>query len=187
MPIRPEHRWLYPIDWEQLSAWVRFERAQGRCERCGRPHKQVVFHLGDGRWWDAMAGVWRDGAGRKLRSRPAHALFYARMTHVVLATAHLDYDPTNNAPRNLSALCQRCHMLHDAVEHRRRRWWNRFRRCALGDLFDGRYGDVGGASFDRELRDTLQASVFRDHHLTGERLSVPDAPHEMVPAPSSLP
>jgi hypothetical protein len=26
MPIRPENRWLYPIDWEQLSATVRFKR-----------------------------------------------------------------------------------------------------------------------------------------------------------------
>lgn len=149
MPIRPEHRWLYPIDWEQLSAWVRFERARGRCEQCGRPHKRMVFHLGDGRWWDADAGAWRGGSGRRLRSRPPHAFFYARVTYVVLATAHLDYDPTNNAPRNLRAFCQRCHMLHDAAEHRRRRWWNRFRRCALGDLFDGRYVDAGGGSFGR--------------------------------------
>ena len=30
MPIRPEYRWLYPIDWPQLSAMVRFARAGGR-------------------------------------------------------------------------------------------------------------------------------------------------------------
>ena len=28
MPIRPEYRWLYPIDWPQLSAVIRFERAR---------------------------------------------------------------------------------------------------------------------------------------------------------------
>ena len=32
MPIRPEYRWLYPIDWPQLSAMIRFARAGGRCE-----------------------------------------------------------------------------------------------------------------------------------------------------------
>jgi hypothetical protein len=31
----------------------------------------------------------------------------------VLAAAHLGHDPTNNRPRNLKALCQRCHMLYD--------------------------------------------------------------------------
>jgi hypothetical protein len=29
MPIRPEFRWLYPINWPQLSALIRFKRAQG--------------------------------------------------------------------------------------------------------------------------------------------------------------
>ena len=27
-----------------------FRRAGGRCEGCGRPHGQMVLHLGDGRW-----------------------------------------------------------------------------------------------------------------------------------------
>jgi len=56
MPIRPEHRFFYPIDWAQLSAVIRFGRAKGCCEGCGRPHRRMVYHLGDGRWWDAEAG-----------------------------------------------------------------------------------------------------------------------------------
>jgi len=52
MPIRPEHRWLYPIDWHELSRVIRFERAGGRCEHCHRPHGCDVPHLGEGRWWD---------------------------------------------------------------------------------------------------------------------------------------
>ena len=39
-----ELRWFYPIDWPQLSAWVRFDRSQG--------HGEIVHHLGDGRWFD---------------------------------------------------------------------------------------------------------------------------------------
>jgi hypothetical protein len=38
MPIRAQHRGLYPFDWQQLSRAVRFKRAHGRCEHCGRPH-----------------------------------------------------------------------------------------------------------------------------------------------------
>ena len=38
MPIRWHHRWLYPIDWRELSASIRFRCAKGRCEGCGQPH-----------------------------------------------------------------------------------------------------------------------------------------------------
>src|SRR5215204_1669108 len=97
MPIRPQFRWFYPIDWRELSSVIRFERAQSRCERCRRPHGQVVCHLGDGRWWDEAEGTWRSGRGRKLRRLPAPHLISSRQrqTRVALATAHLDHDPTN--------------------------------------------------------------------------------------------
>ena len=140
MPIRPEYRWLYPIDWPQLSAVIRFGRAQGRCEGCRRPHVRMVCHLGDGRWWDAERGAWRDGQGRAARVTDIEdVLALATTTRVFLATAHRDHDPTNNRPRNLAALCKRCHLAHDRQEHRRRRWLTLFRRKALGDLFLGRY------------------------------------------------
>lgn len=70
MPIRREYRWLYPIDWPQLTDVIRFERAGGRCERCGRPHGQLVAQLGDGRWWDAERGYWRTMRGRRARRLP---------------------------------------------------------------------------------------------------------------------
>ena len=141
MPIHPEYRWLYPIDWKQLSAVIRFERAKGQCEGCGRPHGRIICHLGDGRWWDRQRQVWRDGQGRRVgRVLVVESLQeQVRTTRVVLATAHRDHDPTNNRPRNLVALCQRCHLQHDREEHRRRRWLTLFRRKALGDLFLGRY------------------------------------------------
>jgi len=153
MPIRPEHRWLYPIDWPELSRLVRFRRARGVCDGCGRPHGREVRVLADGCWWDEDRGHWRDGRGRRVRGLPrpgaervAQAVLIeglvpapARTTRVVLASAHRDHDPGNNASRNLAAFCQRCHILHDAPEHRRRRWATLFRRRALGDLFLGAY------------------------------------------------
>ena len=139
MPIRRELRWLYPIDWPQLSALVRFGRAGGRCERCGRPHGWTVHHLGDGRWFDAEAEVWRDGRGREIAS-PAYAEYKRlRRTRVVLAAAHLDHDPTNNRPRNVRALCQRCHLLHDRPHHLAQARLTVLMRRALGDLFLGPY------------------------------------------------
>ena len=62
MPIKPELRWFYPIDWKQISHWVRFVRAKGRCQVCGRPHGETVQHLGDGRWWDQEQEAWRERA-----------------------------------------------------------------------------------------------------------------------------
>ena len=76
------------------------------------------------------------------RPRPAHrvrtgvALGAVRITKVVLVCAPLDHDPGNSAPDNLKALCQRCHILHDAAEHRWQRWWNRFRLPACRDLYE---------------------------------------------------
>src|SRR6476620_108275 len=98
MPIKPEFRWLYPIDWRELSALVRFERARGRCQHCRRPHGQDVMHLGDGRWWDEDIGQWRNGRGQTLRNLPPPDRWNRPIftTRVILACAHLDHDPSNS-------------------------------------------------------------------------------------------
>src|SRR3546814_1950329 len=77
----------------------------------------------------------RDGRGRRIRVWAIDLVAIVRITRVYIACAHLNHDPTDNAPRNLAALCQRCHMIHDADEHRRRRWLNAYRRRAVADLF----------------------------------------------------
>ena len=141
MPILARHRWLYPIDWRELSLSIRFRRAKGRCEGCGRPHGREVLHLGAGLWWDDDASTWRCGKGKRHRRLPPphSTIMPMRRTRVFLATCHLDHDPQNNAPGNLAALCQRCHLLHDAPEHRRRRAVTVRARRACGDLFEGPY------------------------------------------------
>lgn len=98
-----------------------------------------VKHLGDGRWLDEEAGFWRDGKGRRLPRTMKVDVAGVLITRVVLATAHLDHDPGNSRPRNLKALCQRCHMLNDRPEHVRRRRLTYLARRALGDLFLGPY------------------------------------------------
>lgn len=146
MPIRPENRYFYPIDWPQLSIAIRFGRAKGHCERCGRPHGEEVYHLGDGRWFDAKLGRWRDGKGRLIRAintlpKPeiAPSGFSVRKTMVRTACAHLDQNTLNNNDRNLAALCQRCHLNHDRPWNHQRRRMTLLRRKALGDLFTGPY------------------------------------------------
>jgi hypothetical protein len=57
MPIRPELRALYPPHWRELSRRVRFERAGGKCQGCGRPHLAQLRCLSDGRWFDETAAT----------------------------------------------------------------------------------------------------------------------------------
>jgi hypothetical protein len=140
MPIRPELRELYPPNWRELSDRVRFDRADGKCQRCGRPHLVRLRCLPDGRWFDEPAATWRNHRGRLARWPDLVEATQVRLTRVVLATAHLDGDPTNNRLKNLRALCQRCHLLHDRPYHVAQRWVTYRRRLALGDFFLGLYG-----------------------------------------------
>jgi hypothetical protein len=139
MPIRSELRQLYPPHWRALSSHVRFARAGGKCQRCGRPHLALVRCLPDGRWFDEQAATWRDRRGRPARWPDLVEATRFRITRVVLAAAHLDSDPTNNRLKNLRALCQRCHMLHDQPQHLAQRWVTYRRRLAVGDFFLGPY------------------------------------------------
>ena len=119
---------------------MRFDRAGGRCERCGRPHGALIRCLPDGRWFDAGQRIWRDRRGRPAPSPDLVVLIRVRTTRVVLAAAHLDHDPTNNRLRNLKSLCQRCHMIHDRPHHLAQRRITYRSRYAAGDLFLGPYG-----------------------------------------------
>lgn len=139
MPIRAEMRWLYPIDWPQLSRLVRFGRAGGRCEGCGRPHAASLLQLPDGRWLELEEGVWRDDAGAVAAWPDIVGWTTSRHRRFHLGTAHLDHDPGNSSWLNLRALCQRCHLRHDRREHQRRRRITLRMRHAAGDLFEGPY------------------------------------------------
>jgi hypothetical protein len=139
MPIRPEMRGYYPSNWSEISRRVRFERAAGLCQACGRPHGVKIRCLSDGRWFDPTSHVWRNSRGRTARWPDLVEITHERQTRVVLAAAHLDHDPTNNRTRNLKSLCQRCHMIHDRPHHIAQRRITYLLRRALGDLFLGPY------------------------------------------------
>ena len=141
MPIHRHHRWLYPIDWRELSASIRFRRAKGGANIAADPTARRFSTSETRLWWDEERHTWRNGRGRPVaRLQAPDGTTATRTTRVVLATAHLDHNPMNNHPRNLAALCQRCHILHDKEEeHRRRRWITYRMRRALGDLFTGPY------------------------------------------------
>jgi hypothetical protein len=140
VPIRRELRDLYPAHWRELSRRVRFERARGRCQGCGRPHGATVRCLPDGRRYDSARNTWRDRHGRTARWPDLEQMVRLRTTRVVLAAAHLDHDPGNNRIRNLRSLCQRCHLIHDRPHHLAQRRITYLLHRASGDLFLGPYG-----------------------------------------------
>ncbi|HTR16169.1 MAG TPA: hypothetical protein VMI52_03950 [Acetobacteraceae bacterium] len=139
MPIRPELRDRYPTNWPEISRLVRFSRAGGVCQGCGRPHRALIRCLPDGRWFDPVQSTWRDRRGRRARWPDLEEAIKIRTTRVVLAAAHLDHDPGNNKLRNLRSMCQRCHMLHDRAYHLMQRRITYRLRYAVGDLFLGPY------------------------------------------------
>lgn len=94
--MSPWDRRLYPPDWTRIVALVR-ERAGGRCE-C---HGQCGLH-----------------PGRRCQEVNGEPALWAR-GRVVLTTAHLNHDPTDNRLENLAHLCQRCHLRLDMTQHRR--------------------------------------------------------------------
>ena len=96
MPIRREFRSLYPPHWRELSRLVRFDRAGGRCQHCGRPHLAQLRCLPDGRWFDEAARTWCDRRGKPCRWPDLIEAARLRTTRFVLAAAHLDGNPANN-------------------------------------------------------------------------------------------
>jgi hypothetical protein len=139
MPIRPQHRYLYPIDWDVISHIVRFDRAEGRCEKCGRRHGETIRQLPDGRWFDCQAGFWRDDNGLPAASPSLLEIMSVAMKRVVTAACHRNHDRGDCRDRNLAGWCGRCHLDHDRPEHLRQRRLTYLRRRAVGDLFERPY------------------------------------------------
>lgn len=116
----------YPKNWKNISRRVRFERANGCCQWCGKPHGAQVL-VGAENCWAGSDGQWRNARGKPIPGpmpwpkdywwkyviRHGGQIPQLRQAVVILATAHLDHDPTNCADENLAALCQFCHASYD--------------------------------------------------------------------------
>lgn len=85
--------------------------------------------------WPEISRAVRAAAGNRCQFCGAenHRPHPATGSRVVLTVAHLDDDPQNNDPRNLRALCQRCHLAYDAPIHaaHARETWRRKRMARL--------------------------------------------------------
>ena len=129
MPILAENRARYPENWASEIRPAILARARNCCEDCGVPNGTIGY---------------RDELGTfHALERPGYLVSYIQSlnpdVHVfrlVLTVAHLDHMPEHSDPANLRALCQRCHLLHDARHHAETARRRRRARLALRDLFD---------------------------------------------------
>lgn len=108
----PFHRERYPSDWNAISKRIREERAGNKCEWCGVQNKAYGARDRDGEFFEY------ERIGRMSYSE-GFARFgdFPKYITIVLTVAHIDHDTTNNDDSNLAALCQRCHLRHDAKHH----------------------------------------------------------------------
>lgn len=104
----------YPKNWKTEIRPAILKRAGNRCEKCGVLNGVIgyrdrtgKFHVSDG------------------LQAEADALDGEHIIRIVLTVAHLNHDLTDSSPENLAALCQKCHLTHDAAQHRASRWRNR--------------------------------------------------------------
>lgn len=123
MPI--DYKEYHP-KWKLISRLVRFRRAKNRCEWCGLQNGIYIHRNEDGTHARVCASVWEAVRAKKWSGWSEQAAFrlfgYSR---VVLTVAHLDHDKTNNRFWNLAALCQKCHLGHDAKQHAENRKYGR--------------------------------------------------------------
>ena len=122
MPIARELRYLYRKPEWFAARKICLDRANGRCEWCGKPKGDVRQALDrTGRWFDEETHSWRrppafgkPGAEQLGMEKPKRVEF----RRCILGAAHLDHNPENNAEANLAGLCGRCHLLYDGPHHR---------------------------------------------------------------------
>ncbi len=91
----------YPANWKDIRTHI-LERAGNRCE--GTPQ-------------------YPDCHAENHHKHPETG------SRVVLTIAHMDHDVTHNDDDNLRALCQRCHLSWDAVDHAANSARTRRARC----------------------------------------------------------
>ena len=122
MPIRRELRHFYrgPV-WEATRERI-VERADHKCERCGKPDGEKVLTriIPAVRmfWCDLKGGKWRDDVAKVVKLTPAILALRIRTIRVVICVCHINGVAGDDRDDNLAAWCQWCHLNHDVGLHR---------------------------------------------------------------------
>lgn len=143
MPIKAENKHRYPKDWKKIRARI-LERAGNRCERCnvrqyGIGYRdETAFHYEGGNiYYDDFQYT---ASYKEAREAAEHINEWCdgepKRIVIVLTIAHLNHTPEDCRDENLLALCQRCHLRHDAKHHARNAARTRKQRLAIRELWE---------------------------------------------------
>jgi hypothetical protein len=133
MPIRPEWRHYYRgARWRGIRERI-LARAGNCCEQCGKPNGVTIEtitrranHLPLAMWWRGLALPWRTHTGELAAPETIDALrrssdYRLRTIRVKIGVGHLNHLPGDDRDENLRALCDWCHLHHDAGQHKETR------------------------------------------------------------------
>ena len=109
----------YPKDWKTRIRPDILKRANGRCELCGVANGSTIYRCS------------------YIKTNYIGTIECKTPVKVVLTVAHMDHDIQNNDYGNLKALCQRCHLRHDAEQHARNARITRRRKKAEQEVRGG--------------------------------------------------
>lgn len=107
----------YPPNWKTEIRPAILKRAGDRCERCGASNHAIGYRDETGLFFETPPNP----------SPGAEQMPRFKLIRIVLTVAHLNHDVEDSSPLNLAALCQKCHLTHDAGQHKATRQKNRFR------------------------------------------------------------
>lgn len=140
MPIRPDNMALYPGGSIRSPEWLAIRerirtRASDCCEQCGVPNGELGGRE-DGVWFtaqdeDATPGEYAfcsDLTGQRGERE-------LRIVRIVCTVAHVDRNLDDHSDGNLAFWCQRCHLRHDAAQHRHNAAITRHEKAGQTDLF----------------------------------------------------
>jgi len=125
----------YDKDWKTVIRPAILERAENKCEQCGVENGKAIFrgkYQGVDVYQDGNANIYNAAnseliveEGWDYDVQPSTGDENQKAIKVVLTISHTDHDISNNDYSNLKALCQRCHLRHDAAHHARTRSKNK--------------------------------------------------------------
>lgn len=113
--MKKENLSRYPKNWQFISADIRLNRANNRCEKCGLSYGVIIKRFRNGSYhelnFDELSEVQKFCEIHSMHEK--QALKVLGLTKIFLVVAHLDWDESNNDYRNLLAMCQRCNFIYD--------------------------------------------------------------------------
>lgn len=126
----------YPPDWEEIRERI-LKRADNKCEFCGVKNWDCGYRDKDGKFysmWMILKVLIKTGYDYFANELSNIGCVHDESIRIILTIAHLDHDEENHDVKDerLKALCQRCHLIYDIPEKKKRLR----NKKVVKDLFD---------------------------------------------------